>query len=255
MKFYSVFFVALFCHLNGFCQQNDGTPVTSGKIVFEQFTKMIIVSSGDETEEQLKSIPKESKKTMDLIFNQTASLYCLSETKDMDEGPKTTVDDNGNVTLKMGSKKSQEIIYTDLVNKKSSCQREFFFRNFLIEEDLSNFNWKLTGQQKTILGYTCMQAEFVKNDKTTTAWFTPQIPVPSGPAGFGNLPGLILSLSYNNGDDRYTAISIDTKTSIEPIVNKTEGKKVTHDEFAKIREDKFKEISSMGAGGTINIKM
>ena len=65
-------------------------------------------------------------------------------------------------------------------------------------------DWELTNETKDIDGYTCYKAvhkEFIQRSqtyRTSTAWYTLDIPVPYGPAGFGGLPGLILELQYGN---------------------------------------------------------
>jgi GLPGLI family protein len=57
---------------------------------------------------------------------------------------------------------------------------------------------------KNIDGYKCYFAKYtglsLKNRPSSEpiyAWFTPEIPVPFGPAGYGGLPGLILELVEN----------------------------------------------------------
>jgi len=59
----------------------------------------------------------------------------------------------------------------------------------LIQKD-----WQITKETDTILGYPVIKA--VKGN--ATAWFTPAIPVPFGPAEARGLPGLILKLNFNN---------------------------------------------------------
>lgn len=63
--------------------------------------------------------------------------------------------------------------------------------------------WKITKQNKKILGYSCYKAYYntdeseLKNASILIpkyAWFTTEIPMQGGPTIFGNLPGLILEL-------------------------------------------------------------
>ena len=89
----------------------------------------------------------------------------------------------------------------------------------------------------------------IKGTDTTTAWFTPSIPVASGPRGLAGLPGLILMVNRNSN------LSI-VATSIVPgpvegghIIQPKKGKKVTKEEFNAIVEAKKKEMGDSGPGG------
>ncbi|TXD54211.1 MULTISPECIES: GLPGLI family protein [unclassified Polaribacter] len=85
--------------------------------------------------------------------------------------------------------------------------------NFITEELQEDFGkflvarsyqeWKLHDETKTIGDYVCFKATTfytTTNPKgkvfthNYTAWYTPQLPYKFGPAGFGNLPGLIIEL-------------------------------------------------------------
>lgn len=66
--------------------------------------------------------------------------------------------------------------------------------------------WKVDYTRiKTIDGYKCYYAVYKglsskqnNSSHPIYAWFTPEIPVPFGPAGYGGLPGLIIELVENN---------------------------------------------------------
>lgn len=67
-------------------------------------------------------------------------------------------------------------------------------------------HWNLSSDTKTINGYKCFKAvtPFYSDDienstnaiNNITAWYAPAIPIPFGPSGYGNLPGLILELQF-----------------------------------------------------------
>lgn len=63
-------------------------------------------------------------------------------------------------------------------------------------------DWVFTNETKKIENYTCYKATldlFVERTSQVSqiiAWYTLDIPIPYGPAGFGGLPGLILELKY-----------------------------------------------------------
>jgi GLPGLI family protein len=121
---------------------------------------------------------------------------------------------------------------------------------FLIEGSMETSPWKLTGNEKAILGYTCQEAVMEKDSIKTVAWFTPAIPVAAGPANYNNLPGLVLEVNYNDGKRVITAVSVDEKVDVANLVKPKEGKKVTKEEFQKIMDEKMKEMGiERGEGG------
>jgi GLPGLI family protein len=68
---------------------------------------------------------------------------------------------------------------------------------------------------KSILGYRVICAQ-LKQDPTIKAWFSPQIPVKTGPDRFGGLPGLILKVEGNHKS--WEAVAIEQlKTSEHQI--------------------------------------
>lgn len=83
-----------------------------------------------------------------------------------------------------------------------------------LEEDFGRFlvsreyqKWELHDKSKVIGEYTCFKATTsytTTNPKgkvfkhNFTAWYTPQLPYKYGPAGYGNLPGLIIELQGDN---------------------------------------------------------
>ena len=80
-----------------------------------------------------------------------------------------------------------------------------FGKNFDVKDTLFTMNWKLSGQNKTILGYECHEAKTYFRGRYYTAFYTPQISYPDGPWKFNGLPGLILEV-YSD-DDEYKFIA------------------------------------------------
>ena len=223
----------------------------SGTIVYEQTIKFDIQMEGDAAP-FAGMMPKEQKINKELLFNETASIF----RNQVDAGENDVMSDGGGrmVTVKMAG--NNDIIYNDLENKTRTEQKEFFTRQFLIEQEVKDFKWKMTGNQKEIAGYTCMEAETTNDENKITAWFTPQILVSTGPGIYFGLPGLILAVEENDGQNVIKATSIDLKSIPEKEMKKpSKGKKVTPEEFKKIVEEKMEEMggSSGGKPGTIII--
>ena len=142
-------------------------------------------------------------------------------------------------------------LFTDLKNKKILEQRDFMNRIFLVEDELKEGGWKMTGNQKIILDYPCMEA--VKTDTAgvmTSVWFAPSFKIQGGPAKFSNLPGMVLEVNIKDGSHTYIAKSIEP-VSIKDlkILKPRDGKRVTEAEYRKIMADKMKEMGIDDANG------
>lgn len=86
-----------------------------------------------------------------------------------------------------------------------------------------------------------------------TAWYTPQIPVSTGPGEYQGLPGLILEVTADK------TVMLCTKIVINPqekdAIDKPEkGEVVTREEYNQIMKDKIAEMREMygGRGGRRN---
>ncbi|MCC4214174.1 GLPGLI family protein [Leeuwenhoekiella parthenopeia] len=126
--------------------------------------------------------------------------------------------------------------YMELLEKKGVWQMTAFNEEFLIA--LRAIEWTITDEQKEIMGYTCYRAysnqsnlaEDDFDDFFVEAWFTPEIPISSGPLGYGNLPGLILDLKLRN--EHYFATKIKySPVELTAISKPTTGKKIKFSEL------------------------
>ncbi len=133
--------------------------------------------------------------------------------------------------------------FTNLADGSYVEMRQFLGRNFRIPDARPTFNWKLTGEQATFLGHPVLQAKAKQDSTSYEAWFAPDIPIPAGPAQYGGLPGLILTLTVDSNKVIYTATAIDMTTAITPIKVPSDGSKVTRAEYDKIVKDKMDEMA------------
>ena len=81
-----------------------------------------------------------------------------------------------------------------------------------------------------------------------TAWFTPEIPVSTGPSLFGGLPGLILEVNADRLTMLCTKVVLNPKDKIK-IKEPNKGKEVTMLEYEKIAADKAEEMRNQWRGG------
>ncbi|SDR66487.1 GLPGLI family protein [Formosa sp. Hel1_31_208] len=80
-----------------------------------------------------------------------------------------------------------------------------------------------------------------------TAWYTPQIPVSTGPGEYHGLPGLILEVTADKTVMLCTKIIMNPKDKAE-IQMPDKGEIVTRDEYNKIMKDKIEEMREMYGG-------
>lgn len=162
-------------------------------------------------------------------------------------------------------------IYKDIQENMYTNKRELFGKIFLVKDSISPTKWVMTGETKKIGIYNAYKATYTKEveenvfsfsrrqrntenseeqnnpalpkTKTVvmTAWFTPEIPVSTGPAMYGGLPGLILEISDGNRVMLCTKVVLNPEEKIK-IKEPTKGKVVTNSEFNKIQADKMKDM-------------
>ncbi|MGS2763819.1 GLPGLI family protein [Sinomicrobium sp. M5D2P9] len=96
--------------------------------------------------------------------------------------------------------------------------------------------WTLQNESKDIDGYTCYKATkhhvqyYTEIEFIIEAWYTPEIPVPYGPAGFGGLPGLILQLERSHVIFVADKVTLNPKGGIKPIKAMAPGRVITNEE-------------------------
>jgi len=143
------------------------------------------------------------------------------------------IDNNGmaseNLTTKLAILKTK---YTTPIYCNSN--KNFLFNNspnfifFKTNEYLISKNrisdWYITTESKMIDGNLCYKAtasdidfgDRERNKYEITAWFCPKIPFSFGPVYYGNLPGLILEISYL--DIKLLATKIDSELNEKKII-------------------------------------
>lgn len=226
---------------------------TEGQILFEEkmnmHVDMEVDGENEEMMEQLKAMLPEHRITKRMLtFTETTSIY--KNHKGTDEPMELSHESEG-MAIHMKFEEPENILFKDLDANRSVQQQEFFTRKFLIKDDIENFKWKLTGESKEVMGYTCQQATSGEGEEKVIAWFAPEIPVSGGPGKYGQLPGMILELEAQEGKLKIYATAItfekvDKKMMDEP----KKGKVVSRDEFKKIQEEKMKEMQmEMGGSG------
>ncbi len=215
-----------------------------GSVTYEEVMKFDI-QIDNMTAEMSAMLPKENRLSTILYFNEEASRY-----ENLEQTDDAVIDEESEGgAVKIMISQPEHIMYRDLVNKTTIEQTEFMTRTFLIKSDYSTDDWKLTGNQKMILDFHCQEAIKKEGEDTVSVWFTPAIPVSSGPGEYANLPGMVLAVEADHGDRTITAKSIEFKEITANIIKEPKkGKKVTKEEYLAIVEEKTKEMGGEGSG-------
>jgi GLPGLI family protein len=221
----------------------------SGQIKFTETTKFEIKIDGVGSEEMKKLIPPSQVVEKELFFNDNETIF--RNVKDNNDVEESSDEEEGNLTqLKINI--PQAVYYTNKANNEYVNATNFLGKDFLIKDVIKQEKWKLTGEQKSFLGYNCQKATLIDDKKILTVWFTPQLPTVAGPNALAGLPGMILIAEYDNGQKTIIASEVNLKAlDATTIVKPNKGSVVTKAEFNKIRDEKLAEMGAVsGSGGT-----
>lgn len=224
------------------------------------YTSTTQIEVNEETQLKLKSLGIEmaDKKVdyMQLRFTNKESSYTPNMSKE--EKPLITTKNHGRVQMTTIGNKTQSNYYRNLINKEKIHFLDFMSREFRIRGKEQSIAWKITGKQSQLGAYQAMQASAIIENDTISAWFTPQIPVSTGPGKYAHLPGLILRVDVNHGKQIIEATTIELRnlTAEEQIETPSKGKQITQEEFDKLKEEKLKEMEELyGSKSTFSIQV
>lgn len=226
-----------------------------GTIIFEEVQKLEFKAEG-EMASMMVNMPKEQRKNMELLFSDMATLY--KKPAEGNSAPGMAWSGAGGEHVKVMISTPDNSVYVDLEAMKMTEQRDFMTRMFLIEQELDNTGWKITGEQRDILGYNCVEATRADTSgAVTTAWFAPTFPGRGGPGTWCTLPGMVLEVTADGGKKHITAQSVDLTPPEPKLLKKPkDGKKVSRPEFDALVAEKMKEMGENGGSGqTIMIRV
>lgn len=177
-----------------------------------------------------------------LDFNKEASLFQIEKKLEID-GRNT----RGAETLYGGGK---GLYYSNQPENYTVHQRDFGGELYLIEGEFTSVEWKLLKESKKIQNYTCYKAigvvKFLSSKtgeitlREVEAWYSPEVPIPFGPIGYNNLPGLIFELRDRNALYYIKRIEFNTKNKTE-ILKPKKGVKVSETAFEYLGKNMFEE--------------
>ena len=214
-----------------------------------------------------------------LLFNDTISLYkTIKEEEEINpfdgggEGRGGGFGGGGRMGRMFGSNDGD--LYKNYSKGMSVQATEQSGKDFLISDTIRKQPWKITGETKVILGYTCHKATLkqkgfgggnggfnggggrrnrdnqgdnpaatpdttrrVPQEIEIVAWFADKLLSPSGPENYGQLPGAILEVNIDNGSMVYSATEVKEVAAAKDLKEPKKGKPVTREEFRKIMMD------------------
>lgn len=123
---------------------------------------------------------------------------------------------------------------------------------FLIEESFNQYHWKLHKTSKKIGKYKCYKAtnEIIeinpitkeKVHLKTTVWYTLDLPLPFGPAGYDGLPGLVITAQRGAFYFIANKIVVDNTINATEIKKPIKGKKLSRKEYHKELTESFLKL-------------
>lgn len=142
-------------------------------------------------------------------------------------------------------KKSQSSFYHNRLKNETIERKETSGRIFLINKQ--QLKWQITNEKMNIANYNVQKAIAYKREvnpitnqerkSKVIAWFTPEIPINFGPAGYCGLPGLILKLEVMGNN--FEVYDIDLAENKKTIQNFDKGEKVTEKEYLEINRELY----------------
>ncbi len=234
-----------------------GFSQSEGEIIYTTKIDMWAGLPDDENGAMIRQyMPQYQSVQSKLLFNAVSSVYISGGNDEVTTNePDLSDSEDEGMRIEIKMENPLEIIYSDLETNTTIEQRELMDKTFLIKDSIQPAKWKITADMKEVFGYNCQKAYLVneQNDEIFV-WFTPQIPVSTGPAGMGGLPGLIMYVSMDSG--RYTIAAekiILRKIEKGEIQAPKNGKEVTQAKFDKLVEKKQKQREKEygGEGGII----
>jgi GLPGLI family protein len=241
-----------------------------GRVVYERTVQTPMRTFGNLPPDVQAQVPKTRTMQYELLFTPEHSLWSfLPNAANEDQNTFS----GGGVVIRMAGG-GNETTYVNYAKGSRIDQREMFEKSFVVTDTLARVQWKLSEETKPILNFTArkatgssivtrpritmengeMKREMATDTLPVVAWYTTEVPVPAGPDFQGQLPGLILELDINKGQNVTRAIEFSPKVTASKIKEPKDGKRLTAAEFFTEREKMMQEMRrNMPAGNVIRM--
>lgn len=236
----SLFLLLISC----FCISLTAQENTNGQVTYEQITVYDFgeFKSDARWEAWLEDQPKQGKYSYLLSFSSNMAFYEKDPT-DNAQMPTKLQSALNKANWNKGPKAETQEIYYNLDDGQQTEQIEFMTRSFQVTSEMTSQAWKFTSKKKKVLNYICIGAEMTKDDEVYTAWFTSEIPISGGPAGYSGLPGLVLAVEK---DDAVFILATKVDLSVQPDnleAKLKDGKRMSREKFDQTVAEKVAEFN------------
>ncbi len=187
--------------------------VDKAVIEFEVNTNLKKTMSNNSWDEQMKENLSELKTSYwNFTFTDNKSVYAFGRWSPKTRIPKYLKDED-----------EENVWFHDFSNKTKSSQKLIARTSFVLNDSISNIEWKITNENREIAGYNCRKAVGkIFDDVYVFAFYTDEITISGGPVSVNGLPGMILGLTIPR---LYTSF-IATKVNLN-VLNIDEIKPIT----------------------------
>ncbi len=160
----------------------------------------------------------------ELYFNNSRSLY--RHLGFLEEQGESYPDPSGMLIKSVGGDKQGAPIY------KMHPERKLLYRShcvggkgrYIVSDTLGGIEWVLHPEHKRFGPYDCRRATGVFHGREYEAWYSLELPVPSGPFKLGGLPGLILDARTTDGTAEFSFVSIEISNTLQDRIKPPFGK-------------------------------
>jgi len=238
--------IILLCFKITFCfAQQKQFEVTYKKTFLINFDEKNKAKNSPEKNKALGILEKVNKelenKEFKLWFNDEVS--CFKEIKKMNLENKSDMFS----MIAKGPGLTEGVFFTDKKLKQLIQQKTFDSKKYIIYYTIDNLIWKMTKESKRIDNYIAYKATTTRKrvtrsglkDETITVWYTTEIPTSFGPAGFNNLPGLILEIQLGKLSLYASKIEFNKEIDIHSL-KPNKGKKISKEDFIKLELKQIK---------------
>lgn len=225
-----------------------------GVIAYESRVNMHRTIPADRQE--MKAMMPEFRITkMQLFFNGEESIY-----KNVVEDEEEQFSGGG---MRVSFRMPKTEVYTNASTSLILSAQEMMGKKYLVVDTVKMSPWKFGTETKEIAGYTCKMAYFTLTTQMTsmriengvptpekktvvqeiTAWFTDQIRPSLGPDRFNTLPGTVLAIDINNGEQVIVARNVELRElKKDELKVPDSGTKVSQAEFTKIQQEQMEKM-------------
>lgn len=116
---------------------------------------------------------------------------------------------------------------------------------FLVKNHSPDFNWTILNEERKNENFSSKKATANIGGRSWEAWFSEEIPLPTGPYIFRNLPGLIVEIKDTEGKFKFSLLSIQKltkKVSTNSFFETDFGYTrpiYTREKFLKLKKNKY----------------